>query len=157
MRKENEMVAVKIILGIALYWFAGWFYVKKFYQSSTNHLPIEYTYSEELSARIQRIYSINQQIQSIEELITDVQLAENDRQKNIGLTWNTTAGKNLSADIWVDGESEVSSQMLELAEKRKQELISSLFSEIYQLPVRSQQNVSKTLEYQGRGEDMNHV
>lgn len=151
------MVAVKIILGIALYWFAGWFYVKKFYQSSTNHLPIEYTYSEELSARIQRIYSINQQIQSIEELITDVQLAENDRQKNIGLTWNTTAGKNLSADIWVDGESEVSSQMLELAEKRKQELISSLFSEIYQLPVRSQQNVSKTLEYQGRGEDMNHV
>lgn len=157
MRKENEMVVVKIILGVALYWFAGWFYVKKFYQSSTNHLPIEYTYSEELSARIQRIYSINQQIQSIEELITDVQLSGCENQKNIGLIWSTTAGKNLSADIWVDGESEVSSQMLELAEKRKQELISSLFSEIYQLPVRSQQNVSKTLEYQGRGEDMNHV
>lgn len=151
------MVVVKIILGVALYWFAGWFYVKKFYQSSTNHLPIEYTYSEELSARIQRIYSINQQIQSIEELITDVQLSGCENQKNIGLIWSTTAGKNLSADIWVDGESEVSSQMLELAEKRKQELISSLFSEIYQLPVRSQQNVSKTLEYQGRGEDMNHV
>lgn len=157
MRKENEMVAVKIILGIALYWFAGWFYVKKFYQSSTNHLPIEYTYSEELSARIQRIYSINQQIQSIEELITDVQLSGCDNQKNIGLVWNTTAGKNLSADIWVDGESEVSSQMLELAEKRKQELITSLFSEIYQLPARSQQNVSKTIDFQGRGEDLTDV
>lgn len=140
------MTIIKIILGIALYWFAGWFYVKKFYQSSTNHLPIEDTYSEDLSARIQRIYSINQQIQSIEELITDVQLSGCDNQKNIGLIWNTTSGKNLSADIWVDGESEVSSQMLELAEKRKQELITSLFSEIYQLPARSQQNVSKTLD-----------
>ena len=146
------MTIIKIILGIALYWFAGWFYVKKFYQSSTNHLPIEDTYSEELSSRIQRIYSINQQIQSIEELITDVQLSGCDNQKNIGLIWNTTSGKNLSADIWVDGESEVSSQMLELAEKRKQELITSLFSEIYQLPARSQQNVSKTIDFQGRGE-----
>lgn len=151
------MTIIKIILGIALYWFAGWFYVKKFYQSSTNHLPIEDTYSEDLSARIQRIYSINQQIQSIEELITDVQLSGCDNQKNIGLIWNTTSGKNLSADIWVDGESEVSSQMLELAEKRKQELITSLFSEIYQLPARSQQNVSQTIDFQGRGEDLTDV
>jgi hypothetical protein len=151
------MPVIRIILGIALYWFAGWFYVKKFYQSSTNHLPIEDTYSEELSSRIQRIYSINQQIQSIEELITDVQLSGCDNQKNIGLIWNTTSGKNLSADIWVDGESEVSSQMLELAEKRKQELITSLFSEIYQLPARSQQNVSKTIDFQGRGEDLTDV
>lgn len=151
------MPVIRIILGIALYCFAGWFYVKKFYQSSTNHLPIEDTYSEELSSRIQRIYSINQQIQSIEELITDVQLSGCDNQKNIGLIWNTTSGKNLSADIWVDGESEVSSQMLELAEKRKQELITSLFSEIYQLPARSQQNVSKTIDFQGRGEDLTDV
>lgn len=151
------MLIVRIILGVALYWFAGWFYVKKFYQSSTNHLPIEDNYSEDLSARIQRIYSINQQIQSIEELITDVQLSGCDNQKNIGLIWNTTSGKNLSADIWVDGESEVSSQMLELAEKRKQELITSLFFEIYQLPARSQQNVSKTIDFQGRGEDLTDV
>lgn len=155
------MTIIKIILGIALYWFAGWFYVKKFYQSTNPKQPIEQpiedTYSEDLSARIQRIYSINQQIQSVEELITDVQLSGCDNQKNIGLIWNTTSGKNLSADIWVDGESEVSSQMLELAEKRKQELITSLFSEIYQLPARSQQNVSKTIDFQGRGEDLTDV
>lgn len=151
------MVAVKIILGIALYWFAGWFYVKKFYQSSTNHLPIEYTYSEELSARIQRIYSIDQQIHSIEELITDVQLSGCDNQKNIGLTWNTTAGKNLSADIWVDGESEVSNQMLELAEKRKQELITSLFSEIEHLTERHGQNMDETTTIQSRGGDKEYV
>ena len=151
------MPVIRIILGVALYWFAGWFYVKKFYQSSTNHLPIEDTYSEELSSRIQRIYSINQQIQSIEELITDVQLSGCDNQKNIGLIWNTTSGKKLNADIWVDGESEVSNQMLELAEKRKKELTTTLFAEINQLPVRSQQNVSKTIDFQGRGEDLTDV
>lgn len=152
------MVAVKIILGIALYWFAGWFYAKKLYKPDIEPEQItEYTYSEELSARIQRIYSINQQIQSIEELITDVQLSGCDNQKNIGLTWNTTAGKNLSADIWVDGESEVSNQMLELAEKRKQELITSLFSEIEHLTERHGQNMDETTTIQSRGGDKEYV
>lgn len=152
------MSVIKIILGVALYWFAGWFYAKKLYKPDIEpEQKTEYTYSEDLSSRIQRIHSINQQIQSIEELITDVQLSGCDNQKNIGLIWNTTAGKKLSADVWVDGESEVSNQMLELAEKRKQELITSLFSEIYQLPARSQQNVSKTIDFQGRGEDLTDV
>lgn len=151
------MVVVKIILGIALYWFAGWFYVKKFYKPIDAEQSIQDTYSEDLSARIQRIYSINQQIQSIEELITDVQLSGCDNQKNIGLIWNTTSGKNLSADIWVDGESEVSSQMLELAEKRKQELISSLFSEIEHLTERHGQNMDETTTIQSRGGDKEYV
>lgn len=152
------MPVIRIILGIALYWFAGWFYAKKLYKPDIEPEQItEYTYSEELSSRIQRIYSINQQIESIEELITDVQLSGYENQKNIGLIWNTTAGKNLSANVWVDGESEVSNQMLELAEKRRKELITTLFSEMEQLTIRSQQNVSKTTQIQSRGGDKKYV
>lgn len=152
------MLIVKIILGVALYWFAGWFYAKKFRESTNPEQPIEEdTYSEDLSARIQKIYNLNEQIQSIEELITDVQLSGCDNQKNIGLTWNTTAGKKLNADVWVDGESEVSSQMLELAVKRKQELVTTLFAEIEHLTKRHGQNVDKTTVIQSRGGDEKYV
>ena len=150
-------IVIKILFVVVMYWIGCWIFAKISKSASCPEQTVQQTYTEEISARIERIHSINQQIQSIEELITDVQLSGCDNQKNIGLVWNTTAGKNLSADIWVDGESEVSSQMLELAEKRKQELISSLFSEIYQLPARSQQNVSKTIDFQGRGEDLTDV
>lgn len=150
-------IVIKILFVVAMYWIGCWIFAKISKSASCPEQTVQQTYTEEISARIERIHSINQQIESIEELITDVQLSGCDNQKNIGLIWNTTSGKNLSADIWVDGESEVSSQMLELAEKRKQELITSLFSEMEQLTIRSQQNVSKTVQIQSRGGDKKYV
>jgi hypothetical protein len=140
-----------------MYWIGCWIFAKISKSASCPEQTTQQTYTAEISARIERMHSINQQIKSIEELITDVQLAENDRQKNIGLSWNTAAGKNLTADIWVNGGSEVSAQMLELAEKRRKELITTLFSEIEHLTERHGQNMDETTTIQSRGGDKEYV
>lgn len=119
--------------------------------------PKEIRYDDELSNRIKKIHYINDQINSVEELITDIQLTDENHHKNISMNWETAVGKNISTDMWIDGESEVTKQMLLLAQKRKEELTSSLFREICKLPQCHQHNVIKTINYFDRGEGDNNV
>lgn len=90
-------------------------------------------YNHELSDRIEKINRINEQIKGIQELITDIDLSGEENLKNISLDWETTSGKNLSADMLIDGQSEVTKQMRKLAGERLEELTTSLFNEIEKL------------------------
>lgn len=90
-------------------------------------------YNHELSDRIEKINRINEQIKGIQELITDIELSGEENLKNISLDWETTSGKNLSADMLIDGQSNVTKQMRKLAGERLKELTTSLFSEIEKL------------------------
>lgn len=119
--------------------------------------PKEVKYDDELSNRIKKIHYINEQINSVEELITDIQLSDENHHKNISVTWETAVGKNLSTDMWIDGESEVTKQMLALAQKRREELTTSLFKEICKLPQRHKQIVIKTTDFLSRGEGEENV
>ena len=90
-------------------------------------------YNHELSDRIEKINRINEQIKGIQELITDIGLSGEENLKNISLDWETTSGKNLSADMLIDGRSNVTKQMRKLAGERLEELTTSLFDEIEKL------------------------
>lgn len=90
-------------------------------------------YNHELSERIDKLYWLNEQIKSVQELITDIDLSGEENLKNFTLEWQTALGKNLSADMLIDGQSEVTKQMRKLAGERLEELTTSLFDEIEKL------------------------
>lgn len=116
------------------------------------------TYSAELSNQIRKISYLNDQLQAVEELIIDIQLSDCNHHKNVRLDWQTSYGKNLSADVWVDGDSQVTAQTLALAEERERELTSTLFREMDKLnALRHKQNVSRTIVINRRGEDEESV
>lgn len=118
----------------------------------------EGTYSAEVSNQIRRIGYLNEQLQAVEELIIDIQLSNENHHKNVRLDWQTSYGKNLTADVWVDGNSQVTAQTLALAEERERELTASLFCEIDKLyAMRSKQYVRKTMINYRTGEDRNDV
>lgn len=115
-------------------------------------------YSAELSNQIRKINYLNDQLQAVEELIIDIQLSDCNHHKNVRLDWQTSYGKNLSADVWVDGDSQVTAQTLALAEERERELTSTLFREMDKLnALRHKQNVSRTIVINRRGEDEESV
>ncbi len=91
-------------------------------------------YTQEISDRIERISAINRQIQGVLDLITDIDSSDGSNIKNITLNWQTVTGVDLRADMLIDGCSDVTQQMRILAEKRLEELISSLFDELEKLP-----------------------
>ena len=115
-------------------------------------------YSTELSNQIRQIQYINDQLQAVEELIIDIETSDSHHHKNVRLDWQTSYGKNLSADVWVDGDSIVTAQALALAEERERELTAALFREIDKLQMlRHKQNVSRTIVIHRRGEDRDDV
>lgn len=90
-------------------------------------------YNHELSEKIDKLYWLNEQIKSVQELITDIDLSGEENLKNFTLEWQTTLGKNLSADMLIDGQSNVTKQLRKLAGERLEELTTSLFDEIEKL------------------------
>lgn len=110
-----------------------WYVLKKALETGTDvrEVPV---YSAEVSERIDRIYAINRQIRGILDLISDIDSSDGSNIKNITLNWQTVTGVDLTADMLIDGRSEVTEQMRILAEKRLDELTASLFSEIEKLP-----------------------
>jgi hypothetical protein len=112
-------------------------------------------YTEELSQRIQKINYINSQIIQIDKLLVDVELSDREHHHRFSFERQTLAGEEISADIWVDGNSELSEQTYELLKARKKELLVHLFGEIYKLPKQRHTNVIQTYDIYGRGEDVN--
>ena len=109
-------------------------------------------YTEELSQRIQKINYINSQIIQIDKLLVDVELSDREHHHRFSFERQTLAGEEISADIWCDGNSELSEQTYELLKARKKELLVHLFAEIYKLPKRRNHNVITTTDIYGRGE-----
>lgn len=126
--KEN----IDIILCLLLFYAVASWIISKLHTLEDE--PEEPEYTDELSERIKRIYYINEQICKVQELITDIEVSGEDNLKNIMLDWQTAAGKNYTADMWIDGKSEVTAQMRKLAGERLNELTTSLFDEISKLP-----------------------
>lgn len=111
----------------------GLFYRFVLYRSNEENPERKQEYNQEISERIRRISELDEKIQALQELITDIDLSDSDRLKNISLEWETTAGKNLTADMWLDGQSDVTKQMRILAGEQLDELTTSLFDEIEKL------------------------
>jgi len=125
--KQSERGAIDTgIIALLLYCFFAWI-AKVIPQKNEEEVR---DYDEELSDRIDRLYYINKQIKAVEELITDIDLTGGEHQKNISLDWQTAAGQKYTADMWIDGQSDVTEQMRVLAEKRLEELTTSLLKEI---------------------------
>lgn len=115
-------------------------------------------YSTELSNQIRQISYLNDQLQAVEELIIDIETSDSHHHKNVQLAWQTSYGKNLSADVWVDGDSIVTAQALALAEERERELTAALFAEIDKLSaIRHNKYVSRTIVIHRREEDRKDV
>lgn len=109
-------------------------------------------YTEELSQRIEKIYYINSQICKIDKLLVDVELSDRDHHHRFSFERQTLAGEEISADIWCDGNSELSEQTYELLKARKKELLVHLFAEIYKLPKQRHTSIIEAKDIYGRGE-----
>lgn len=119
--------------------------------------PRKLKYNEELSNRIDKIYYLNQQIKQIDKLRVDADLADSDHHYRFSLERETIIGENVAADIWVDGNSQLSAQTAALLDERKKELLRSLFTEMFKLPHRKRRdiNVIKTTDIYGGGDELN--
>lgn len=94
----------------------------------------------ELTERLRRINQLNEQIESVQELITDIGLTSGDVMKCVSINWETAAGHELTVSIWLDGESDCTQVMRSLAQARLDELTEQLYNEIGKLPYRRRQN-----------------
>lgn len=118
--------------------------------------PYKLKYDDKLSNRIDKMHYLNEQIKQIDKLKTDAGLADHDHHYRFSLERETVTGESVSADIWVDGSSQLSAQTSALLDERKKELLRALFSEMFKLPYRKRrnQNVIQTIDIYGRGEEL---
>lgn len=122
---------------------AAWFFLRR-------HKP-RGEYSADLADRINRIAYINKQIGECEDLLTEIKLTDLHQVKNIPLHWQTVAGVNHKADIFISGDGgEVTRKLVDLTKARRRELITSLFTELSKLPLRRFANVTQTTAENGR-------
>lgn len=105
----------------------------------------EIKYDEELHQRIQRIRYLDEQLQAVEELLTDIDLSSNDLLKNFSVEWLGAVGTSWKVDMKADGQSLVTGQLRKLAEERRAELLTSLSDELAELTKHQRKIVDKTI------------
>lgn len=114
----------------------------------------EFLYDNAVHHHIEEIAHIDEQLQAVEELITDIETSSPDLLKNFTLTRHSVAGKKIEVDIMIDGRSDVTDQMMILMEAKREQLLERLEGEMEVLPcsttkkvkwwIRRGQNMDKT-------------
>ena len=70
-------------------------------------------------------------LEVIDQLITDIQLCKPlEREKAIRIEWTSETGENHICDIWISGSNQASMDMLMLAEHEREDLRTSLLTEL---------------------------
>lgn len=109
---------------------------------------------ETIKERIDYLNSLIQQLQTIEEMITDIESCEPDElEKPVRCEWTNVVGERFAYDLWIDGENIISKEMLKIAYSERSRLRTSLKSEIKKMPERCNENGNENSSFFGEGED----
>ena len=109
------------ILGVAVWWFAR----------HTNNDKQRDDNFYRLSGHIDYLNKLKNDLEVIDQLITDIQLCKPlEREKAIRIEWTSETGENHICDIWISGSNQASMDMLMLAEHEREDLRTSLLTEL---------------------------
>ena len=109
------------ILGIAVWWFAR----------HTNNNKQRDANFYRLSGHIDYLNKLKNDLEVIDQLMTDIQLCKPlEREKAIRIEWTSETGENHICDIWISGSNQASMDMLMLAEHEREDLRTSLLTEL---------------------------
>ena len=109
------------ILGVAVWWFAR--HTNNDKQRDANFYL--------LSGHIDYLNKLKNDLEVIDQLITDIQLCKPlEREKAIRIEWTSETGENHICDIWISGSNQASMDMLMLAEHEREDLRTSLLTEL---------------------------
>lgn len=131
---------MEIIISIA--WLAFLIYILYKFQHKLNNSNdngrIEFDY---ISERIERLNNIREQLQTVEEMITDITVCSPDEhEKVISCEWLNGVGEKQKYDLWIDGKNNNSNELLKIAFSERKRLRSSMLSEIKNLSERCYEN-----------------
>ncbi len=103
-----------------------------------------------VNERIDYLNQLKQQLQSIEEMITDIESCQPDElEKVFRCEWSGAVGERFAYDLWVDGESHISKELLKIAYSERQRLRASLKAEIRNLSDRCNENCNENYAISG--------
>lgn len=106
-----------------------------------------------VSEKIEYLNELKQQLDSVEQLITDIELCSPEiREKVIKLEWITSAGEKKEYSLWIDGTSQTTEELLKIAYIERQRLRTSLHLEIKNLSDRCNENCNENYSYFKAGE-----
>lgn len=129
-----ETIIYILYLALVLY---GLYWLHKRYKL-TDDTDIEF---DTVNERLDYLNHLKQQLLSIEEMITDIESCEPDElEKPLRCEWTNATGEKFSYDLWIDGESLVSKELLKIAYSERQRLRTSLKTEIKNLSDRCNGN-----------------
>lgn len=112
----------------------------RYYRSDENS-DIEF---QSISEQIEHLNELREQLQTIEEMITDVSICSPDEhEKVISCEWMNSIGNKLKYDLWVDGKNSTSEELLKIAYSERRRLRTSLKSEIKKLSERCNENCNE--------------
>ena len=112
----------------------------RYYRSDENS-DIEF---QSISEQIEHLNELREQLQTIEEMITDVSICSPDEhEKVISCEWMNSLGNKLKYDLWVDGKNSTSEELLKIAYSERRRLRTSLKSEIKKLSERCNENCNE--------------
>jgi hypothetical protein len=111
------------------------------YYRSDEDSDIEF---QNISEQIEHLNELREQLQTIEEMITDVSICSPDEhEKVISCEWMNSLGNKLKYDLWVDGKNSTSEELLKIAYSERRRLRTSLKSEIKKLSERCNENCNE--------------
>lgn len=134
------MVHMKIIV-ILFYIVLIAYAVKRIYNTKNDENEDINFFS--VSEKIEYLNELKQQLDSVEQLITDIELCSPEiREKVIKLEWITSAGEKKEYSLWIDGTSQTTEELFKIAYIERQQLRTSLHLEIKNLSDRCNENYS---------------
>lgn len=105
----------------------------------------------EIADTIHELAAIQEKLDSLERLITDIEICNPETlQKSFRCGWQS-GGQNVNYDFWTDGQDAVSERMLQLAIEEREQVRASLLEKIDELAKRRYQNSYTNCDFSSRG------
>ena len=98
---------------------------------------------QNISEQIEHLNELREQLQTIEEMITDVSICSPDEhEKVISCEWINSLGNKFKYDLWADGKNSTSEELLKIAYSERRRLRSALKLEIKKMSEWCNENYS---------------
>lgn len=135
------------LLALALLGFGIWKIANMIFdKNNPEEEPKEFLYTAELHRHIERIARMDQEIQTVTDMLINLDMGQAENYLNrMTVSWDWGGKNKASAEFAAWDGTATQEKLRELARVRKDELVSLLQKEIEALPIRYKQNVDKTI------------
>ena len=142
------MIIAKLIYVAALFAFT-YYLLQRFKKKSNCDDDIDFF---SVADSIDELNHIKEQLASIEEMITDISCSSDAHKKFISCEWSNVIGEKFQYDLYVDGNSLVTDEMLKIAYSERKRLRTLLKQKIKNLSDRCNENCNDNYAISMTGE-----